>query len=175
VDRRWKHPNKDGGPDRRFRDNRLLPVCLYEVMHLSSTSGANELMEFSRTGLVPAFSAALHDLPHRQAPDSLNNIALLLSNPITPTQDNIAAAEPSTDKSSIRIILAGVAAAMIVGFAAVTGYALRATSRISTGAHEAAAFLRLPPSPKVKRWPRKPSRRNLPPRQSSLPHQACQW
>ena len=24
----WKHPNKSGGPDRRFRDNRQLPVCL---------------------------------------------------------------------------------------------------------------------------------------------------
>ena len=47
-------------------------------MHLSSTSGANELMEFSRTRIVQAFSAALHDLPHSQAPDSLNSIALLL-------------------------------------------------------------------------------------------------
>ena len=77
VDRTWKHPNKGGGPDRRFRDDRLLPVCLYEVMHLSSASGANELMEFSRTGLVQEFSTALQDLPQRQAPDSLNGLTLL--------------------------------------------------------------------------------------------------
>ena len=28
VDHTWKHPNKSGGPDRRFKDNRELPVCL---------------------------------------------------------------------------------------------------------------------------------------------------
>jgi ribosomal protein L7/L12 len=55
VDHTWKHPNKSGGPDRRFRDNRQIPVCLYEAMHLTSTSGVNELVEFSRTGVVAAF------------------------------------------------------------------------------------------------------------------------
>lgn len=68
VDHTWKHPNKNGGPDRRFRENRQLPVCLYEVMHLSSGSGINELIEFSRTGLVQPFSTALLNLPRRQAP-----------------------------------------------------------------------------------------------------------
>lgn len=55
VDHTWKHPNKSGGPDRRFRDNRQIPVCLYETMHLTSNSGVNELLEFSRTGVVAAF------------------------------------------------------------------------------------------------------------------------
>ncbi|MFE0014094.1 SH3 domain-containing protein [Mesorhizobium sp. NPDC059054] len=55
VDHTWKHPNKNGGPDRRFRDNRQIPICLYETMHLTSNSGVNELVEFSRTGLVAAF------------------------------------------------------------------------------------------------------------------------
>ncbi|MGV1945612.1 MULTISPECIES: SH3 domain-containing protein [unclassified Agrobacterium] len=55
VDHTWKHPNKSGGPDRRFRDNRQIPICLYETMHLTSNSGVNELVEFSRTGVVAAF------------------------------------------------------------------------------------------------------------------------
>lgn len=55
VDHTWKHPNKSGGPDRRFRDNRQIPICLYEAMHLTSNSGVNELVEFSRTGVVAAF------------------------------------------------------------------------------------------------------------------------
>ena len=55
VDHTWKHPNKSGGPDRRFRDNRQLPICLYEAMHITSNSGVNELVEFSRTGVVAAF------------------------------------------------------------------------------------------------------------------------
>ena len=55
VDYTWKHPNKSGGPDRRFRDNSQIPVCLYEAMHLTSNSGVNELLEFSKTGVVAAF------------------------------------------------------------------------------------------------------------------------
>ena len=136
VDRTWKHPNRDAGPDRRFRDNRLLPVCLYDVMHLSSTSGANELMEFSRTGVVQAFLAALHDLPHRQAPDSLSSMALLLGNPIPPTEDNQSIEELPTGKTSRWKVIAGAAAAIIVGIAVVATYALRDTYQTSTGAHE---------------------------------------
>jgi hypothetical protein len=61
----WKHPNKKGGPDRRFRDNRQLPVCRYEAMHMRSASGVNELVEFSRTGVVAPFSTALKAMPRR--------------------------------------------------------------------------------------------------------------
>ena len=67
VDHTWQHPNKTGDPDRRFKQNRQLPVCLYEVMHLSSGSGVNELLQFSRTGMVEPFSTALKNLPRRQA------------------------------------------------------------------------------------------------------------
>ena len=28
VEYAWQHPNKDGGPDRRFSANRQLPMCL---------------------------------------------------------------------------------------------------------------------------------------------------
>src|SRR5690606_31340873 len=51
VGHTWKHPNKSGGPDRRFKDNRQIPICLYETMHLTSSSGVNELVEFSKTGV----------------------------------------------------------------------------------------------------------------------------
>lgn len=55
VGHTWKHPNKSGGPDRRFKDNRQIPICLYETMHLTSDNGINELVEFSKTGVVAAF------------------------------------------------------------------------------------------------------------------------
>jgi hypothetical protein len=51
IGQTWKHPNKSGGPDRRFRDNHQIPICRYEVLHLGSASGLNELLEFSRTGV----------------------------------------------------------------------------------------------------------------------------
>lgn len=50
VDRTWRYVNKKGGPDRRFRDNRELPVCEYEELYLRSSSGLNELLQVSRTG-----------------------------------------------------------------------------------------------------------------------------
>jgi len=58
----WKHPNKSGGPDRRFSNNYQIPVCRYEALHLSSTSGLNELLEFSRTGVSAALSSAVAEL-----------------------------------------------------------------------------------------------------------------
>lgn len=62
----WEHPNRDGGPDRRFRSNRRLPVCRYESMHLGSASGLNELLEFSRTGVVKPLSDAIASMPRNR-------------------------------------------------------------------------------------------------------------
>jgi len=58
----WKHPNKNGGPDRRFANNHQIPVCRYEALLLSSASGVNELLEFSCTGVSSPFAAALNRL-----------------------------------------------------------------------------------------------------------------
>ncbi len=59
VGHTWKHPNKNGGPDRRFKSNYQIPICRYETMHLKSDSGVNELVEFSRRGVVSGFATAL--------------------------------------------------------------------------------------------------------------------
>ena len=39
VDHTWKHPNRDGTPDRRFKNNYQIPVCLYGELEIGSTSG----------------------------------------------------------------------------------------------------------------------------------------
>jgi Protein of unknown function (DUF4236)/Bacterial SH3 domain len=168
VDRTWKHPNKSGGPDRRFRDNRLLPVCLYEVMHLSSTSGANELMEFSRTGIVQAFAAALHDLPHRQAPDSLNSLALLLGDSTTPERNKSIVEESSTNKSSNWIALAGAVSVIAVVLAVASVFAWRGSLRTSTETHDAVVHSPSVPAamPTLQPFPAEPI---APPRQASAP------
>jgi hypothetical protein len=59
VDRTWKYVNKKGGPDKRFRDNRELPIALYEYIHLTSGSGLNELIQFSRPDAGRAFEVSL--------------------------------------------------------------------------------------------------------------------
>lgn len=65
IGRTWKHPRKDGGPDRRFSNNYQIPICLYEVAHFTSANGLNELLEFSRTGVAEPFAAALRAVLQR--------------------------------------------------------------------------------------------------------------
>lgn len=75
VGHTWQHPNKSGGPDRRFKDNRQIPICLYETMHLTSATGLNELVEFSRTGVVAGFDLGrqmLAGLPRQRKPVSVS-------------------------------------------------------------------------------------------------------
>lgn len=59
VDRTWRYVNKSGGPDRRFKDNKELPVCRYEEIALSSTSGLNEVLQLSRCGSGNDFAKAI--------------------------------------------------------------------------------------------------------------------
>lgn len=59
VDRTWRYVNKKGGPDRRFKDNREIPVCQYEEVALRSDTGLNELLQVSRLGSAAGFASAI--------------------------------------------------------------------------------------------------------------------
>jgi len=48
VDHTWQYVNKSGGPDRRFSNNRQLPILLYSEVFFTSNSGLNELVQFSK-------------------------------------------------------------------------------------------------------------------------------
>ena len=50
----WKYVNKNGGPDRRFNDNRQIPVCRYGEINLKSSDGINIYLECSNHKLVSA-------------------------------------------------------------------------------------------------------------------------
>jgi hypothetical protein len=62
VDRTWKYVNKSGGPDKRFKDNKELPICRYEEITLSSQSGLNEVLQLSRCGAGSNFAEAISSL-----------------------------------------------------------------------------------------------------------------
>ena len=62
VGHTWRYVNKKGGPDRRFKDNREIPICAYEQIHLSSTSGLNEVIQLSRRGPGTTLSQALSSM-----------------------------------------------------------------------------------------------------------------
>lgn len=62
VDHTWRYVNRSGGPDRRFNDNPQLPVCLYDELVLRTSSGLNEVVQVSRTGIGDGFVAAVRHL-----------------------------------------------------------------------------------------------------------------
>jgi hypothetical protein len=51
----WKFVNRTGGPDRRFNNNRELPILLYGTVGFRSASGLNELIECSRSAAAVTF------------------------------------------------------------------------------------------------------------------------
>ncbi|MBB5208317.1 hypothetical protein [Chiayiivirga flava] len=60
VGRTWRYVNKRGGPDRRFKYNRQLPVCAYNELDLESDSGLRARFSLSRAGAAQALSAWLN-------------------------------------------------------------------------------------------------------------------
>jgi hypothetical protein len=58
----WRYVNKSGGPDKRYKDNRELPIALYGGIQLTSGSGLREYFQLSKIGIGPAFKAAASGL-----------------------------------------------------------------------------------------------------------------
>jgi hypothetical protein len=67
VGQTWRYVNKSGGPDRRFSDNRELPVVLYGELSLRSRTGLNERFQYSRPDAGEDLAAALARLRHALA------------------------------------------------------------------------------------------------------------
>ena len=65
VDHTWRYVNKSGGPDRRFKDNPQLPICLYDEITLTSPTGLNEVVQISRLGVAEGFAKAIRYLADR--------------------------------------------------------------------------------------------------------------
>lgn len=59
VDKTWQYVNKKGGPDKRFKDNKQLPIALYEEFHFKSNSGLNELLQFSKCNVCNSFKDSI--------------------------------------------------------------------------------------------------------------------
>jgi hypothetical protein len=63
VDQTWLHPNVRGGPDRRFANNRPLPVMQYGRLELSSPEGLYWQLQVSRVGAASAIASVLSSSP----------------------------------------------------------------------------------------------------------------
>ena len=75
VDHTWKYVNKSGGPDRRFKDNKQLPICLYDEISLSSFTGLNEVLQVSQCDTAQQFAEAIAFLG-RNIPKELHEPAV---------------------------------------------------------------------------------------------------
>jgi hypothetical protein len=58
----WKYLNKKGGPDKRFKDNRQVPIVAYEKITLRSSSGLNWPIQVSRQGVGGPWKQAIEGL-----------------------------------------------------------------------------------------------------------------
>jgi len=58
VDEAWAKSNRDGSPDRRFRDNYQIPVALYGRLTFTSATGLHEEYQVSSALLAERFSKA---------------------------------------------------------------------------------------------------------------------
>jgi len=58
----WRYVARSGGPDRRFNNNRQLPILLYGKLSLTSASGLNELFQYSASDGGSPFAATIEKL-----------------------------------------------------------------------------------------------------------------
>jgi hypothetical protein len=59
VDQTWRYVNRNGGPDRRFNNNRQIPIVLYAELHLTSPRGLNIVVESSNLDKATALKDAI--------------------------------------------------------------------------------------------------------------------
>jgi len=51
----WEKVNKDGSPDKRYKLNRMLPICKYGKIEITSSSGLNILLYCSNPSCIDKF------------------------------------------------------------------------------------------------------------------------
>jgi len=62
VDRTWQYVNKKGGPDKRFKNNRELPVCAYNQFNLSTLDGLDIRFIGSKEGGFNGLAIAIEQV-----------------------------------------------------------------------------------------------------------------
>lgn len=56
VGRTWQYVNKNGSPDKRFKNNAELPIMAYQAIQFASLTGLNERIQVSLVGPAHKFS-----------------------------------------------------------------------------------------------------------------------
>jgi DNA polymerase-3 subunit epsilon len=64
VGETWKYVNKGGGPDRRYKDNRVLPIMSYGELTMSSASGLHLVWQSSRPDAAATLGTSVIAMSH---------------------------------------------------------------------------------------------------------------
>lgn len=67
VDQTWRYVNKSGGPDRRFSNNRQLPICAYSEYTFRSDTGIYEVITTSKKGAMDGFAGFIQHIGQLQS------------------------------------------------------------------------------------------------------------
>lgn len=94
VGHTWRFVNKDGGPDRRFKDNHQIPLALYGEIRLKSTTGLNEVFQTSKTSSADALRQAIEE----QLGAGKMSKGVLIATLVRP--GDLQEKEPQTEESS---------------------------------------------------------------------------
>lgn len=62
IDHTWQYLNKNGSPDRRFNNNRHLPICAYSEYTFTSSGGIYEVITTSKNGAFDKFAGFIHQV-----------------------------------------------------------------------------------------------------------------
>jgi hypothetical protein len=86
----WRFVNRDGGPDRRFNNNRQIPIVEYGQLSLRSESGLNEAFQCSRPETVAALVASIHSIANAET-----GVHDAPASPPLPSQSHLSEADDS--------------------------------------------------------------------------------
>ena len=72
----WRYVNKNGGPDRRFNNNKKIPVCKYGEINLKTSDGINIYLECSNHRLIPKMQSEFNAFInyHKEATNMSENL-----------------------------------------------------------------------------------------------------
>ena len=62
IDYTWKYVNKNGSPDRRYKDNKQIPKCQYGEIHMTSKTGLNIVLQCSSISKTLEFERLINNI-----------------------------------------------------------------------------------------------------------------
>jgi hypothetical protein len=158
VGETWKKANKDGSPDRRFKDNYSIPIVRYADLEFRTGAGLHEEFQFSDFDKASTFYEALSNHERGLA-------ALVSSNPTAPPLAEAAGHEeeqlgaepqPIPTVSTDPYVLDWIALVLIVAALAVGGnWTLRQRASLDRLLNPPSAEAQQTPPPVVTAPPRK--------------------